>query len=293
MMPFQSRIRPAWTLLELLVVIAIVSVLLAMLLSATQKVRESASRVRCQNNLKQIGLAVHQYHDINLRFPPAAYSGSSKTYPFMSWQATILPWLEQESTWKRIQSAFAENRLFWSEPHVPLRAIAFDFYICPSEGRRLTNLEEISPTGFTNYLAINGNGYLDGVMSVDSRTNLAAITDGASQTLLAGERPPSSDDHFGWWYGGVGQNLDSVLDTHMSVWQVNISYLAPTCPFGPYQFQPGTPGSMCSTFHFWSRHPGGAHFLFADGSVRFMTYPSAPLLPALASIAGHEVVEIP
>jgi prepilin-type processing-associated H-X9-DG protein len=79
----------------------------------------------------------------------------------------------------------------------------------------------------------------------------------------------------------------------MSVRQINRTFYAPTCPYGPYPFQQGDRDSMCASFHFWSQHSGGANFLFADGSVRFLTYTSDTLLPALATFAGHETAFLP
>jgi prepilin-type processing-associated H-X9-DG protein len=113
---------------------------------------------------------------------------------------------------------------------------------------------------------------------------------------LIGERPPSVDDHFGWWYGGAGQTNSSFvygsLDSFMGVSEFNETYKLPMCERGPHQFQRGSLKDFCSTLHFWSLHPNGANFAFADGSVRFMNYSAKAVLPALATRAGGETATL-
>jgi prepilin-type processing-associated H-X9-DG protein len=149
------------------------------------------------------------------------------------------------------------------------------------------------PVAFTCYLGVEGKDVYsqDGVFFKDSNIRMADISDGTSQTLLAGERPPSADFQYGWWYAGIGQKFTDSADMILGVEEQNIMPVtAGSCPPGTYAFEPGTIGNQCDMFHFWSLHSGGAHFLFADGSVHFLTYSVAPLLPALASRAGGESV---
>ena len=148
---------------------------------------------------------------------------------------------------------------------------------------------------FTYYLGNSGqhSGKKDGILYLDSKVRIADISDGLSQTILIGERPPSPDHHFGWWYAGVGQQRDGSADYLLGVRETNQSFRAPTCPKNGYDFRNGNLNDMCDTFHFWSLHNGGAHFAFADGSVRFLSYSANEILPALATRAGGEVVAVP
>ncbi|HEX5269189.1 MAG TPA: DUF1559 domain-containing protein [Gemmataceae bacterium] len=141
----------------------------------------------------------------------------------------------------------------------------------------------------------------DGLFFRDSAIPYAAITDGLSNTLLAGERPPSPEFRFGWWYAGGGQTgSGGSLDSTPGVREVNrmVGFGAfggpySLCPRGPYHYQAGSATPLCDAFHFWSFHTGGANFLFADGSVHFLTYAADSVLPALATRAGGEVVDLP
>src|SRR5207253_1385089 len=113
----------------------------------------------------------------------------------------------------------------------------------------------------------------DGVLYLDSHVRWADITDGTSNTLLVGERPPSSDHRYGWWYAGWGQLKTGSAEMVLGVKELRDDPKYEACSPGPYTFQAGGGGNDCDTFHFWSLHLGtGANFLFADGSVRFLHY---------------------
>jgi prepilin-type processing-associated H-X9-DG protein len=118
------------------------------------------------------------------------------------------------------------------------------------------------------------------------------IRDGTANTLMAGERPPSPDYWYGWWYasGFAGSG-----DTTLGVRERNDNHDPgmSQCAAGPYNFRAGLPTDMCDAFHFWSLHSGGANFAFCDGSVRFLSYSVDPIMPALATRAGGETVMIP
>ncbi len=153
---------------------------------------------------------------------------------------------------------------------------------------------DTGPVAFTSYLGSSGTSYLkkNGVLYADSTTRWADVTDGLSNTLLLGERPPSSDFRLGWWYRGWGLYKDGTGETVLGVRERNFSDDYPTCKPGPYHFDAGTKGE-CDLFHFWSFHPGGAHFAFCDGSVKFLRYSADEVLPALATRAGGEVAVTP
>jgi prepilin-type processing-associated H-X9-DG protein len=128
---------------------------------------------------------------------------------------------------------------------------------------------------------------------MNSRVRLADVTDGTSTTLLVGERPPSPDNRFGWWYAGIGQMGDGSADSHLGVRETVQSVRAPMCAGLAPPYGPGIADNMCDAFHFWSRHPGGSEFLFVDGAVHFISYSAKDLLPALATRAGGEPAELP
>jgi prepilin-type processing-associated H-X9-DG protein len=119
------------------------------------------------------------------------------------------------------------------------------------------------------------------------------MTDGLSNTLLAGERPPSADEEFGWCYAGTGQADSGSGGMVLGVREWDYWWKTKSCWKGPYFFGPGRVENTCDTFHFWSLHPGGAHFLFADGGAHFLAYSADPVLPAPATRAGGEAAAVP
>jgi prepilin-type N-terminal cleavage/methylation domain-containing protein/prepilin-type processing-associated H-X9-DG protein len=281
-----SRSRRAFTLIELLVVIAIIAILIGLLLPAVQKVREAAARMSCTNNLKQMGLALHTYHDANNKFPNAYWNqnttagtstGSAYTDSWFSWIRCILPYVEQQ---QRTNNA------------IPLK-----IFQCPSEGRAA----QVSGSyALTCYAAVAGvTGYTDtvGVIEYGSTTRfqrITSITDGTSNTLLVGERPPSYNLGYGWWaYDGA----DTVWGVAATSRVYGTGILYPSTTTGtcltPALFGPDIPSNPCAFNHFWSNHTGGGNWLLADGHVVFLSYSSANILPAMATRAGGEVVNTP
>jgi prepilin-type N-terminal cleavage/methylation domain-containing protein/prepilin-type processing-associated H-X9-DG protein len=295
-----TRSRRAFTLIELLVVIGILAVLLGLLLAAVQQARAVALRLQCLNNLHQIGLALHSYHDSYAVFPPGvSYQEGTDPHPFMSWNTRLLPYLERGDLWNEALQAFAQDPQFINNPPHTGLATVMRIYSCPADRRTLDAGEPVGYGGikvaFTSYLGLEGtNQFLkDGLLFLDSAIRLAQVTDGTSQTLFVGERPPSADEVWGWWYAGEGQSRDGSIDMVLGVNELYISSYAPGCPRGPYQFGPGRIENECDAFHFWSLHAGGANSLFVDGSARFFSYAAASVMPALATRAGGEVVELP
>lgn len=290
----------AFTLVELLVILAILGVVLALILAGVQHAREAASRITCINNLRQIGLALHQYHDAQERFPPGVSNqGESDSYRFMSWQTRLLPYLEQQALWEDTRRAYAEVRRFdVNPPHFGL-GLVMPVFNCPSDPRAFTVGQTFYGirAAFSNYLGVEGINQTrkDGLLFLNSRTCFADVTDGTSYTVAVGERPPSPDGWWGWWYGGWGQRGDGAADMVLGVKEKNYSLWPDTrnCLVGPYEYGPGNAKNMCDVFHFWSHHPGGANFLFVDGSVHFLPYGARPMMRALATIAGGEAVSPP
>lgn len=291
------RVRSAFTVIELLVVIAIVAILMGLLLSAVQRVRAAAVRTKCANNLKQLGLALHNGHDAQRRLPPGcSYENGASPQPHMSWLARMLPYVEQEAMWRESLQAYSQNTFFETPPHFPILKRVVPTFVCPSDNRSEAPWDFIVfQVAFTDYLGVWGTDHTqrDGVLYLDSRVRLTDITDGTSNTLMIGERPPSADNKLGWWYAGWGQSKDGSAEMLLGVRELNDHPRYTDCSHGPYHFTAGKPTNNCDLFHFWSYHPGGANFAFADGSVRFLSYSADSVFPALSTRAGGEVVQIP
>lgn len=286
----------AYTLIELVVVVAIIAIIIGLTLPAVQRVRDVSFRSECSNKLHQIGLALHNYHDLHSVLPPGvSFNDGKDPNPFMSWNTRLLPFLERQTEWSQALQAFAQDPRFMKIPPHSLFATVMPPFACPAERRTLELSQRISlKVAFTAYLGVEGINQTtrDGVLYLDSNVRLGDVTDGTSNTLMVGERPPSPDEALGWWYGGEGQNKDGDGDMVLGVRSVVASVYGTGCPWNqPFHFQAGSPSNQCDSFHFWSRHIGGAHFLFADGSVRFLRYSADTILPALATRSGGEPVD--
>lgn len=287
--------RSGFTLIELLVVIAILAVLTGLLLSAVQRSRAAAARLQCQNQLRQLALAAHNYHDVQHAFPPGFVASTGKPWYSSSWLVPLLPFFERNDLYQTaIQSYHRSANPFNNALH-PNLATAVSLLICPSEPRGSAPqhcVRESLDVAFTHYLGVLGTDLTrnDGVLFADSHIAFANITDGTSSTLLIGERPHSPDFVYGWWYAGRGQGNSGSADAILGVHELHrFPSRYPTCPPGRSPFRPGTIRDACDAYHFWSLHSGGANFAFCDGSIRFIAYGAAPIFPALATRAGGEV----
>jgi len=342
-MPRATR-RSGFTLIELLVVIAIISILIGLLVPAVQRVREAANRIKCANNMKQQGLALHMYHEVHNTFPEGSYNRFSQ-YWHWSWLAKILPYIEQDNLWKKANDFASDTShpvvwpgpnggisgysswspwggYLWNlnqQPENPAIAVVVPIYICPSDPYETTFKETIMGQpliqAVTHYQGVSGLNYTtnDGILGSNQTIKIADILDGTSNTLMVGERASSKPLNFGAWLAGCGQfgyglspgdEQRGSADVVLGVREINSQHNGPdldTCPAGPYHFQApnqirdaaGKFNEQCDQFHFWSRHPGGANFLSADGSVRFLAYGVDNIMPALGTRAGGEVFELP
>jgi type II secretory pathway pseudopilin PulG len=340
-------------LIELLVVIAIIAILISLLLPAVQKVREAAARTQCQNNLKQIGLACHSYHDTYKALPMGvsywlgATSGDPivlQAHDYWSWLAVIMPFVEQQNlynvadTWAKTANAYLNPNAsktgpywfwpwgdFWTNfattgtPN-PALSVPQQLYTCPSDWRLLaphyfppSSSSGAYTAAFTSYLGVSGSPSSDFLTNADngmlfwhSQNRLLSVTDGLSNTLFIGERPPSNDFNFGWWFAGAGWDGSGTGDVVLGANEINFAtylqstingqgpYFPPgTCPNPPSfytNYQQGTVQDPCHMVHFWSMHTGGANWCRGDGSVRWISYANSNIMAALMTMNGGEVV---
>jgi len=294
--------RSAFTLVELLVVIAIIGILIALLLPAVQAAREAARRMQCANNLKQIGLALHEYHEALGAFPagtnisPNAYDAS------LGWQVRILPFIEQGNVHEVINPDFAPG----GESDEPGKQW-LPVYVCPSDGDPIDDWANDGVYKGTNYIGITGAGvvsrqdledghcgdyYTDGALYPDSGTRIADIRDGTSNTAIVGERVYHTRGWLwgDWWGGSPTTKVCSYAAKNIR-WPLN----SDPDSVGYYVFDSQAPTGAPRTLlfndlMFGSNHPGGALFVHADGSVHFHSDSiDFTTYQRLAMIADNEV----
>lgn len=258
--------RRGFTLIELLVVIAIIAILIALLLPAVQQAREAARRSSCKNNMKQLGLALHNYHDTHKIFPfgyntrdlgvvlpPATDANSSDTW--VGWGTFILPYLDQASLYNYIASNGGFDGPRWYLKSAlnsdPGGKTILSVYICPSDRMEGLNSDR-SNAGKSNYKGVGeasgSSRFLFGTQ--DNRTRIRDIGDGTSNTAMLGESTTNGFRRGGIWYG-IRSNWEDCM--------VEMDTSAANAINGTDQFA------------FSSPHEGGAHFLLADGAVRFLS----------------------
>jgi prepilin-type N-terminal cleavage/methylation domain-containing protein/prepilin-type processing-associated H-X9-DG protein len=295
-------IRPArrgFTLIELLVVIAIIAVLIGLLLPAVQKVREAAARTKCTNNLKQIGLAAHNYHDANRHFPPGFTSGitaaGDTTGPGWGWAAYLLPEVEQSALYGAIRLDLPIE----DPTNAAVRVRQVPVYVCPTDdapqtwfatkydtsGNSLGQNCEVAAANYVGNFGTTDPGEDgDGVLFRNSAITFQDVTDGTSTTLFAGERTfkvgPAT------WVGSVtGANLYQASSGP----QVEHGSSMCLAEVGAGRVGPSAPGVEANGIA--SLHPGGANVVFCDGHVAFL--PAAmdyKVFQALATRAKGETI---
>jgi prepilin-type N-terminal cleavage/methylation domain-containing protein/prepilin-type processing-associated H-X9-DG protein len=296
--------RGAFTLIELLVVIAIIGVLVGMLLPAVQGARESARRAQCVNNLRQIGLALHNYDQAHKIFPPGYVSNfnasGDDTGPGWGWAAMLLPQLEQTP----IFNALNFNLAIEAPANSTGRLANVNNFLCPSDptataywavhrdaasGAPIRNICQVAPS---NYVGMYGLGEPgpdgDGVFFRDSSIGLRDITDGTAQTIVVGERSHRLGE--ATWVGSVADAVMFPTDNDNIGRYVTETSSGMVLGHAGEGVGPGDPRSDVNQFY--SLHSGrGVDFLFGDGHVTFlkatMDYKT---YRALATRAGGEVV---
>jgi prepilin-type N-terminal cleavage/methylation domain-containing protein len=267
----RSSPRPAFTLIELLVVIAIIAILIGLLLPAVQKVREAAARMKCSNNLKQIGLGLHAFHDANLYFPPGYADGNTNPNstpdtdvgPGWGWAAFLLPYVEQNNLYNQINF----NQPVGTGVNAQVSLAALSVFQCPSDPYQqnvpiydstLTN--PIATVAHGNYVGCNGwiecfsgaggnpqpGSGADGLTGTfgsagvgifyrNSRNTFASVSDGVSNTIFAGER--SGNHSPSTWTGAVAGG-------QCPAWMATVPFTSPNTP--PAQAPTGANGSAYS-----------------------------------------------
>ena len=272
--------KSGFTLVELLVVIAIIGVLVGITLPAVQSVRESARRTDCTNRLKQVSLAVLNYESAHRRLPPGSTSHCT------SWMTTVLPFVEQVAVFERMKTDLASYVDATSSNHAGLQTVIPVFQCASDDSAGMVHLVSGRLVATTSFQGVAGTDHLarDGVIFGRSKIRLSDIRDGQSNTLMIGERPPSKDRWYGWWYSGLGQDGLGSADFFLGVEETLATSASRLggCPAGPYSFNAGQ-REQCDALHFWSNHPGGANFSRCDGSVAFVSYESVDTMKALST----------
>ncbi len=271
--------RAGFTLIETLVAIAIIAVLVGLLLAAVQRVRASAARLDCQNRLKQNALALHAYPGAHAVFPPGlSVQADGGKYPYLGWTGRILPFVEQDTVWRNIERAFATDPaplvFYGHAPHAEILATPIRQFACPADSRVPGPGQNSSAlAAYTSYLGVEGRDQFarDGILFLDSRIRIADVTDGTSQTLLLGERPPSSDLRLGWWYRGWGQKKEGSAEMLLGVREFNET--RGECKPGVFTFRDGRFDNLCDAFHFCNRSPG-KRLKFRDFIAQFHIFES-------------------
>lgn len=283
--------RRAFTLIELLVVISIITVLIALVLPAVQQAREAARRAQCRNNLKQIGLALHSYHDNHGTLPPGVVhkwgNQNATALASYSWGTFILPFIDRQGIYDEMGVSDRDLDTVLRTPviqNLPKKRIGS--YVCPSDtGPEQNNKREWdvpysasfggAPVylATSNYVAVSGTRWstpedwitngIDpfGTFWGDSKVKFSDITDGLSNTFIIGER----DWELGWAANWVGQRNYSGT----GIWGSRQTLAILDVKINDPLLQPN--GNPAVSRGFSSRHDGGALFLFGDGRVQFLS----------------------
>ena len=271
--------RRAFTLIELLVVIAIIAVLIALLLPAVQQAREAARRTQCRNNLHQIGLALHNYHDTHSTFPPGIIRWGSPSFYMTTWAVQILPFLDEAALYNACNMAIDMSTSPQNQANKTVCQSFLSQYLCPSDGPGLLQARG-APANMDfaegNYRCNSGRDELAclsqapaaanaGPLYACSRVRIRDIRDGTSNTLAVGESTGAKEVRATWANQSNG-HTKTPMNKLVTTW--------------PEQYA------------FGSRHEGGAFFLMCDGQVRFLSENiDFSTYQYLSTIAGNELLD--
>jgi len=291
------NLRRGFTLIELLVVIAIIAILIALLLPAVQQAREAARRTQCKNNLKQLGLAMHNYHDASNSFPPGYISrnvnatdpASAETGAGFAWGSMVLSYLDQSSLQSQIN--FEGDAI--DPANLALASNQLIAFRCPSDpGDELFVVDDGTasydlPT--SNYVGVFGYGSVTmapgnpnpaGLLYRNSHTRFRDVTDGTSNTMMIGERSarhqfetgmPSVDSN-STWYAAIPNAVrpsGMMMMADEGSASLILGHVGQTMMGGMAMHH--TPNTTNHIVNFSSSHVGGIQFLMADGSVHFLS----------------------
>lgn len=307
-MPFRTgnRVSPAFTLVELLVVIAIIGILVALLLPAVQAARDAARRTQCINNLRQVGVALHNYHNAHNAFPVGAYSCCWGT-----WQVSVLPFIEQGNVYEFYDHGAKFDwgdlsTVYSSSTNRRVTTVRYPTLTCPSD-TPVTHFNGITSHNYvanfgntTHYRHPQWNGLTFGgapFYGTESATDVpvgtfAKIKDGTSQTLLLSEQVQGKENDlrgFSWW--GWAAGFETSLSPNTS--QPDVMQQAGYCGAGKADNPPciGQSTAQPMLLAARSRHVGGVHVVLCDGATRFVSEGiDFHVWQALGSSAGEDLV---